>query len=273
MNRFAALKKFATELLFLELYTGNDTVDLVKSFKPTFKELRTLVNLSFVEDLIVDLVSSVFLNVGEHDIPSKPEYYASIRYDLDQFTNEMKEHFGVGSYYLRNFLDIGSCNGEKLFVAKEVFGIKKVAGIEVSPESVEYCNKFFGKDSGIDVYNQDAFDSVNIISQFNNIYMYCPIRVDDKMIELVNFILKNMGTATDDGAQLMEVLPVWAGKWVMRYLPEHYSMFMFDDHEALVIRKYFVSPGRFKFQLTAKNVIGEPINIEMPWKEFLKRLK
>lgn len=133
-----------------------------------------------------NVLGGFFNRVGEHKTAVKKDYYPSIRYDLNGFfeNDYIKHNFGT-------FLDIGSCNGEKLAAAR-LMGYNECLGIEISAESCDVAKSIFRNDDSFKIYNKDAFNAGAIIEKANLIYTYVPISNHYKMLKLYFHIARNM---------------------------------------------------------------------------------
>lgn len=200
--------------------------DILKN--PTLSEIVELKKVStgvwdnqriFVDGFFPASIQNFFQDCGEDKMPAKPEYFESIRYPMASFWNLMPEmikkipysdpnkYFPNGKPRRGTFLDIGSCNGEKVFTASLFF--KKSMGIEVSEKSFGIAATNLNKFKNIELFNCDAFDHPEILSRADVIYMYSPIRDHELMVKLGTFAVNNLKI----GATLCEVRPVWVGNW------------------------------------------------------------
>lgn len=158
-------------------------------------------NNFFNDGLKNELVRTFFDKIGEDYNRTKEDYFPSIRYHLCSFSAYVLNN----SYHKRRgiFLDIGSCNGEKVYITSKCF--ENAWGIEVSKKSFDIAKKTLSKYKNIKLFNQDAFDSADIIKQADFIYTYCPIRKVELMAKLALFIVSNLKV----DAQYLEVYPMY----------------------------------------------------------------
>ena len=87
------------------------------------------------------------------------------------------------------FLDVGSGIGDKLLIAKEVFGLN-VTGLEIDEQLID-LSQLLLRQAAIKPIHIDAFDFRNW-SDFDIIYYYRPIAPEDVMITLEHLIESQM---------------------------------------------------------------------------------
>jgi hypothetical protein len=187
---------------------------LLAEKKVCFQDLRRIF-YEFQENEKIRFLRDYFNTIGEHHQMPKPGYYPSIRYNLRHFfeietinPKSPKQHFfdwdTLGKLKTQTFLDIGSCNGEKLAAAK-VMGYGQAIGIEVSKLSHNIAKRFFKGIESVELYNRDAFDCGDVINKADIVYTYKPINNHELMIKLYLHIIKNLKI----GAKHIEVLPFY----------------------------------------------------------------
>lgn len=154
--------------------------------KAIYKICQTIENDTFK----MRLTSAIFHKVENYMQENNQEYWAAILYDLERFAEyvrllKTKKH--------KSFLDVGSANGEKLFAAL-CLGFDEVYGIEYSSELVKISQTFFkifGNKAQIKLHDALTIKG-NYYQNPDFIYMYSPIRNNQKMAKLYYKIMQNM---------------------------------------------------------------------------------
>lgn len=170
------------------------------------------------------------------------EYWAGILYDLKRFYENVT--------LLKNdkqkvFMDVGSGNGEKLFVAL-CLGFEQAIGIEYADSLVAIANRnlqLFTAENKAQNIHADAFEvKKEVYQEADFIYLYSPIKDNLTMARLTQKILNNM----KDGAILLEVrfvygeelaklmnwqLPLSAGLFVIKKQDEKFYLAEYDHHQ------------------------------------------
>lgn len=227
--------------ILTDSYRGSDLIKHI-SLKDFFKWIMP----SCLNDCYKNQLLCEFFNEhGEDKLPAKEGYYESIRYDIASFRRDVDStYFKCGRDEGNIFMDIGSCNGEKVAIALTLrcgcFTFDRAIGVEVSKKSHNIAKKIFkGFEDKAELLNIDAFDITK--ERFkelnpNLIYMYHPIREENKMIKLARHVISNM----PQDCTLLEVLP----SYINRFLKEECDVieresYSYEAQRSESIKTYF----------------------------------
>lgn len=151
------------------------------------------------------LIEAVAFGMENNLDEENPKYWLAIMYNLERFT-ELINTFKEPDY--QTFIDIGSGNGEKPYAAL-CLGFQKAYGLEYSKKLVNLSQNFlkpFMQENKAEIIAGDALQvDGKIYQKIDFIYMYSPIKDNQKMAELCHKVMQNM----HEGAILMEMRLVY----------------------------------------------------------------
>lgn len=121
----------------------------------------------------------------------------------------------------RSFLDVGSGNGQQLYIARRFFRFDNCVGLEISKDDVALCRKFFATDPNVTFICDDAFNRKNIYKNPDLIYMWTPMMSHPLMQRLVRHIIKHMKV----GAVMLDLqCNLWMKELIWSSNVPHYQM-------------------------------------------------
>lgn len=202
------------KVLFLNQLDLLDTEQTIKrqldSANITNQDLIGFCQLSLDIDRKTTLIQIARSHIPNNLQEENHEYWAGILYDLRRFIENVSL---LKQPQDKIFMDVGSGNGEKLYVSL-CLGFEKAIGIEYSKDLVQIAQESlqdFEQNNQIQTIHQDAFKvPKEVYEKADFIYLYSPIKDNTMMANLTFQIMQNM----KDGAKLLEVRFVYRDELV-----------------------------------------------------------